>query len=89
MPKNCVKKEFKSPYHSKSAIDGMHNFPRQVAEKENSQNRALNIPDLIEACYKRELELRNEIIATTSEKKRSGDYKRFFINYRKRRQNFC
>jgi hypothetical protein len=69
---------FKSPYHGKSAIDGMHNFPRQVAEKENSQNRALNIPNLIEACYKRELELRNEIYATSSQKKRSGDYKRFF-----------
>ena len=38
----------------------------------------LNIPDLIEACYKRKLELRNEIYATSSQKKRSGDYKRFF-----------
>ena len=71
---------FKSPYHGKSAIDGMHNFPRQVAEKENSQNRALNIPDLIEACQDREMELQDEIILSTGQKKRIGGYKRFFYH---------
>ena len=61
-------------------IDGMHNFPRQVAEKENSQDRALNIPDLIEACQDREMELQDEIILSTGQKKRIGGYKRFFYH---------
>ena len=52
---------YKSPYHGKSAIDGMHNFPRQVAEKQNQQNKALNIIDLISACEERELELSEEM----------------------------
>ena len=41
---------YKSPCHGKTAIDEMHIFPRQVAEKQNKENNALNIPDLIEAC---------------------------------------
>ena len=50
----------------------------KLLKKKHSRNRALNIPSLIESCYKRELELRNAIFATTSEKKRTGNYKRFF-----------
>jgi hypothetical protein len=59
---------YKSSYHGKSAIDGMHNFPCQVAEKQNKENNALNIPDLIEACEEKEFELYEQLKIKTKER---------------------
>jgi hypothetical protein len=69
---------YKSLYHGKSATDEMHNFPRQVAEKQNKQNNALNIPDLTKACEKRESELYEQLNMKTKERKRKGCFRRFF-----------
>ena len=69
---------YKSPYHGKSAIDGMHNFPRQVAEKQNKQNKVLNIPDLMNACEEKESELYDQLNMKTNERKRKGSFRRFF-----------
>ena len=50
---------FKSAGHSKSDIDGLHNFPRIVAETENQYDRALNLHDLIECCKEAESDQRS------------------------------
>ena len=62
---------FKSAGHSKSDIDGLHNFPRIVAETENQYDRALNLHDLIECCKEAESDQRQN--------RRDEDFQRFFM----------